>query len=41
MAKSAGTIPHVTNFDDADVTDLERFRRGIPPGYLGEGVKLT
>jgi len=41
MVKSATTIPHVTNFDDADVTELERFRKGIPPDYLGEGLKLT
>jgi pyruvate dehydrogenase E2 component (dihydrolipoamide acetyltransferase) len=41
MAKSASTIPHVTNFDDADVTDLEQLRKGVPKGYLGEDVKLT
>jgi pyruvate dehydrogenase E2 component (dihydrolipoamide acetyltransferase) len=41
MVKSYTTIPHVTNFDDADVTDLEHLRKNIPPGYLGEGVKLT
>ena len=23
MARSAATIPHVTNFDDADITELE------------------
>jgi pyruvate/2-oxoglutarate dehydrogenase complex dihydrolipoamide acyltransferase (E2) component len=27
MHESASTIPHVTNFDDADVTDLEAFRQ--------------
>ena len=41
MVKSASTIPHVTNFDDADVTDLERMRKTIPPAYLGPTVKLT
>ena len=41
MTKSATTIPHVTNFDDADVTLLEELRQGVPPGYLGEGIKLT
>ncbi len=41
MVKSAGTIPHVTNFDDADVTDLEHLRKGVPKDYLGQGVKLT
>jgi pyruvate dehydrogenase E2 component (dihydrolipoamide acetyltransferase) len=41
MVKSAGTIPHVTNFDDADVTELERLRKSIPQAYLGPAVKLT
>jgi pyruvate dehydrogenase E2 component (dihydrolipoamide acetyltransferase) len=41
MVKSAGTIPHVTNFDDADVTEMERLRKTIPPAYLGPTVKLT
>jgi len=41
MVRSAGTIPHVTNFDDADVTELETLRKGVPPGFLGEDVKLT
>ena len=41
MMKSVSTIPHVTNFDDADVTELERMRKTIPPAYLGPTVKLT
>ncbi|MBN1393909.1 MAG: 2-oxo acid dehydrogenase subunit E2 [Pirellulales bacterium] len=41
MVKSASTIPHVTNFDDADVTELERMRKTIPPAYLGPTIKLT
>jgi pyruvate dehydrogenase E2 component (dihydrolipoamide acetyltransferase) len=41
MVKSAGTIPHVTNFDDADVTDLDRLRKTIPPASLDPTVKLT
>jgi pyruvate dehydrogenase E2 component (dihydrolipoamide acetyltransferase) len=41
MVKSATTIPHVTNFDDADVTELEQLRKTIPQDYLGQGVKLT
>jgi pyruvate dehydrogenase E2 component (dihydrolipoamide acetyltransferase) len=41
MTKSATLIPHVTNFDDADVTDLERLRAGVPPGFLGAPQKLT
>ena len=41
VARSASTIPHVTNFDDADVTDLERIRQGVGPGLLGPDLKLT
>ena len=41
MVRSASTIPHVTNFDDADVTDLDHLRKGVPEGSLGPGVKLT
>ena len=41
MVRSATTIPHVTNFDDADVTELEELRRGVPKGFLGANVKLT
>jgi pyruvate dehydrogenase complex dihydrolipoamide acetyltransferase long form len=41
MSRSASTIPHVTNFDDADVTDLEHLRGGVPKGYLGANIKLT
>ncbi|MEN6452441.1 MAG: dihydrolipoamide acetyltransferase family protein [Thermoguttaceae bacterium] len=41
MVKSASTIPHVTNFDDADITELERMRKTIPPAYLGPTIKLT
>jgi pyruvate dehydrogenase E2 component (dihydrolipoamide acetyltransferase) len=41
MVKSASTIPHVTNFDDADVTTLEHIRKTVPQAYLGPEVKLT
>ena len=41
MTRSASTIPHVTNFDDADVTELERLRQGVPAGQLAQNVKLT
>ena len=34
-------IPHVTNFDEADITDLEAFRKSINAEYKDEGVKLT
>lgn len=41
MARSAATIPHVTNFDDADITDLEQLRKSVPPGFLRPNLKLT
>jgi pyruvate dehydrogenase E2 component (dihydrolipoamide acetyltransferase) len=41
MAKSASIIPHVTNFDDADITELEQLRKNVPQGYIGAGIKLT
>ena len=41
MAKSASTIPHVTNFDDADITELERIRKGGLADYVDSSVKLT
>ncbi|MGO9110924.1 MAG: dihydrolipoamide acetyltransferase family protein, partial [Thermoguttaceae bacterium] len=41
MTRAASTIPHVTNFDDADVTELERLRQGVPAGQLGQNMKLT
>lgn len=41
MTRSASTIPQVTNFDDADVTELERLRQGVPAGQLGQNLKLT
>jgi pyruvate dehydrogenase E2 component (dihydrolipoamide acetyltransferase) len=41
MLRSIQSIPRMTNFDDADVTDLERMRKTVPPAYLGPTVKLT
>ena len=41
MSKSSAAIPHMTNFDDADVTELERIRKTTPPAYLGPAVRLT
>jgi pyruvate dehydrogenase E2 component (dihydrolipoamide acetyltransferase) len=45
MTRAASTIPHVTNFDDADVTELERLRQGVSAGAVpsgsGQNVKLT
>ncbi len=35
------TIPHVTQFDEADITDLEEFRKSMVDEYRERGVKLT
>jgi len=41
MVLSATTIPHVTTFDDVDITELDALRRGVPEGFVGPGIKLT
>lgn len=41
MARSNSTIPHVTNFDEADVTELERIRKTSAPDYAPSDIKLT
>ncbi|HKD37515.1 MAG TPA: 2-oxo acid dehydrogenase subunit E2, partial [Pirellulales bacterium] len=41
MVRSAFTIPHLTNFDDADITELERIRKGSVADYAGSNAKLT
>ncbi len=41
MHKSWSTVPRVTNFDDADVTDLEAFRKSSKDDYAAQGIKLT
>jgi pyruvate dehydrogenase E2 component (dihydrolipoamide acetyltransferase) len=41
MARSSQTIPHVTNFDDADITELEQIRKGSMADYVGTDIKLT
>lgn len=35
------TIPHVTQFDKADITDLEKVRKGLSSLPEHEGIKLT
>lgn len=35
------TVPHVTQFDEADVTELESFRKQMVEEYAARGVKLT
>lgn len=41
MHESWSTVPRVTNFDDADVTDLEEFRQSSKEDYKAQGIKLT
>jgi pyruvate dehydrogenase E2 component (dihydrolipoamide acetyltransferase) len=41
MARSASTIPHVTNFDEADITELDEIRRESIADYVGANIKLT
>jgi pyruvate dehydrogenase E2 component (dihydrolipoamide acetyltransferase) len=41
MLASYTTIPQLTNFDDVDVTDLERIRNESKADYDTQGVKLT
>ena len=41
MTESWETVPRVTNFDDADVTELERIRQKSKADYAAAGVKLT
>jgi len=41
MHESWSTCPRVTNFDDADVTQLEQIRQSSKADYAAEGVKLT
>lgn len=41
MHRSWTTVPRVTNFDDADVTDLEAFRTTSKDDYAAQGIKLT
>jgi pyruvate/2-oxoglutarate dehydrogenase complex dihydrolipoamide acyltransferase (E2) component len=41
MLESVTTIPQLTNFDDADVTELEHVRRSSKKDYAEAGVKLT
>ncbi|MDZ4656698.1 MAG: 2-oxo acid dehydrogenase subunit E2 [Bythopirellula sp.] len=41
MFASYSTIPQLTNFDDVDVTELERIRKDSKADYDTQGVKLT
>ena len=41
LSESWRTIPHVTHHDEADVTELENFRKNLKDGYTGEQKKIT
>jgi len=41
MHLSWSSVPRVTNFDDADITDLERLRVSSKDDYAAQGIKLT
>lgn len=41
MVQSYTTIPQLTNFDDADVTELEDMREQSQRDYSDRGIKLT
>lgn len=41
MSRSWLNVPHVTQFDDADITELEEFRKSMKAEAEKRGVKLT
>ncbi len=41
LARNWVMIPHVTQFDDADITDLEAFRLALNREHAKAGVKVT
>ena len=41
LINSWTTIPHVTNHDEADITEMEEFRRSLTDLYTGEKKKIT
>ena len=41
MLASYSSIPQLTNFDDVDITELERIRKDSKDDYAATGVKLT
>jgi pyruvate dehydrogenase E2 component (dihydrolipoamide acetyltransferase) len=41
MAESWTTIPHVTQFDEADITALMELRKKFAPQYEKQGARLT
>ena len=41
LTNSWTTIPHVTNHDEADITEMESFRSSLTDMYTGETIKIT
>ncbi len=41
LQRNALMVPHVTQFDEADITELEAFRKAQQPEAERQGVKLT
>tara|TARA_Y100000741_G_scaffold361486_1_gene345550 strand:+ start:911 stop:2182 length:1272 start_codon:yes stop_codon:yes gene_type:complete len=41
LVNSWTTIPHVTNHDEADITEMEEFRESLTDIYTGEKKKIT
>ena len=41
LTNSWTTIPHVTNHDEADITEMESFRSSLKDNYTGEKIKIT
>ena len=41
LTNSWTTIPHVTNHDEADITEMENFRSSLTDMYTGEKIKIT
>ncbi len=41
MAENWNSVPHVTQFDDIDITDLNLLRKKYAPAYEQKGARLT
>ena len=41
MHRSWLTVPHVTQFDDADITELEAFRKSLKPQMEKRNIKIS
>ena len=41
LVNSWTTVPHVTNHDEADITEIENFRNSLTDMYTGERKKIT